>query len=886
MASATVPNSQLSLNGPQARCCDAIIEATLIGLFVFMPFALGVVAPWSELIVVALAGFVAFLLVARAWFSRAVSYLSWALIPVALFLLAAAFQLLRVPAAFAGAVSPNTLFIKTQLLGDLPNAENILNWITLTFYPAATRHDLRRVLVCTLVLLATLLVVRREEQIRRLLWAIAITGGAVATLALLQDFSQTDKIYWLFPSPRGVANSGPFVGYSNYSEYINLSTGASFGLLLYYTHQTVPSFQRLPGRHRGTARPDPSSPSKMAPQGFKTWRPWVLITFAALGTVTLFLSTSRGGMLSMLCAAGFTGLMLARRSGMRGALWLLLLVLLVIFVGLLYLGFDAICDRLATLRTAKDPSAGRFQIDQGIIDAWKKFPVLGTGLGTHEYVYPMFDRSSDPRLSEYADSDWFQLLEEMGTVGVALVMSFTAFAWLSYGKAVSAGRPPINVVAYGLGFGLMAVLLQSWTDFGQHLPAIGCLSALFCGLLFHLARDQRSGKERSVVPRPNESNSGADPRPLASMALWRGRRPQLAISVVMAAALTWAMVGAVGTERAEAATDRAAGALARLDATNWRDGLQNEQDLLAQARSGIDAVPDDVKAHYRLGCYKWQIILKHAAAPEDASSRGVVLSDDAVQKSRQLVADLNRSRPLCPTFGPTYAVAGQIERLVLDDPIGSSHVRTAYTLAPADPQVCFAATQLEVAEKEFDESLRHARRCVALDPSYLWQVVDLYIHHADRPDLAVAAAGDVPQQILEVYSSLRDENDAETRPSLVAAMSKARGLLDAAGDQGDASAWLLVSLAGLLTEEKKYEPAIALYRRALHKEYGHADWHLNLANLLAQVGQNREAIHEAQVCMHLNPQAQGARELILELNTRPGIADLQGSASGQLRTGE
>ena len=69
-----------------------------------------------------------------------------------LFILIAVFQLVPLPAGRVRTLSPNTAVLKTELLSDLPNADQALESMTLSFYPNATRHDLRLVLAVAAVL--------------------------------------------------------------------------------------------------------------------------------------------------------------------------------------------------------------------------------------------------------------------------------------------------------------------------------------------------------------------------------------------------------------------------------------------------------------------------------------------------------------------------------------------------------------------------------------------------------------------------------------------------------------------------------------------------------------------------------------------------------------
>ena len=126
---------------------DTVIEWLLVALLVFMPVAFGAVHAWSEQIVIALSGAMLICFLLKLVLQRDTAFLwSWAYLPAGLFVLVAAFQLLPLKAALVKTISPHTEAVKTQLLGDLPDADRLLSSITISFYPNATVHDLRLVL--------------------------------------------------------------------------------------------------------------------------------------------------------------------------------------------------------------------------------------------------------------------------------------------------------------------------------------------------------------------------------------------------------------------------------------------------------------------------------------------------------------------------------------------------------------------------------------------------------------------------------------------------------------------------------------------------------------------------------------------------------------------
>src|SRR5256885_10843573 len=124
-AAADAPETQL----------DRAIEWMLIALLAFCPFAFGAVEAWSEaiflLLVSAMGICFAIKLIQRP---DARFVFSWTYLPIGLFVILVAMQLIPLPAGFIHAMSPNTAALKTRLLADLPQATDVARWMTITFY--------------------------------------------------------------------------------------------------------------------------------------------------------------------------------------------------------------------------------------------------------------------------------------------------------------------------------------------------------------------------------------------------------------------------------------------------------------------------------------------------------------------------------------------------------------------------------------------------------------------------------------------------------------------------------------------------------------------------------------------------------------------------------
>ncbi len=819
---------------------DRVIEGLLILLLAFMPLAFGAVEAWSEEIVVTLAAAITVCFLLKLIFEEHTRIVwSWVYIPVALFVIVGVFQIIPLPESFVSTVSQNTAATKKELLGDLPNSEILLKYMTLSFYPNATKHDLRLVLSVAAVFFVVVNIYRRPVQIKRLLAAIAIIGGSIALLALAQDLLGNGRIYWKIPTGSDPAFSGTFVNHSHYGQFMNLCIGAALGLIFVRIHE---AFKRkkvtaaVVFEYLGSPEAKPT---------------WLLLAMIILGAATIFVSLTRGGMVSMLVAAGFVTLVLSSRQSLKGRGWIMALVALGAFICVLYVGFDAVYDRLASLRDLRQAQSGRWQILKDISLAWTKFPVFGTGLGTHEVVYPMFDRSTVARLAAYAENEYAQAVEETGLMGLASLVIFAIFVCIYYIRNIRNSFLPVCSAAYGLGFGLLAILIHSLSDFGQHLPSNAFLSAIFCALLLILTR---MGSESNSTAKTAEPFPGS-------------RYVRIALLICVAGIFLWALFGANNTRLAEAHWKKALTIEQGLMEENWQANNEKYASLISSAAAAADYQPDNVKYRHWLNVYRWESMSRTV----DPNTGEVIIPEQALEFVHRIVDELHKARLLCPTYGATYCVVGQLERFTLNNPKGAEYIRKGFQLAPCDPTACFVAGLLDVEEQKIDASFDKFSRAVELDGRFFQSVADIYINHINRPDLAVALAGEDIGRLSYVANAITDTR--EHAQIVEQARAQIVELLRKKCSGPDVTASALASLANVFRKEHDNEAAIEHYRRALYLEYGQVRWRYALAKLYAETDRIPEAIHEARICLRLSPQFKAAETLIEELSVLPDSAN-------------
>jgi tetratricopeptide (TPR) repeat protein/O-antigen ligase len=817
---------------------DRMIEYFLIALLAFMPLAFGVVHAWSEEIVIAVVGMMTVCFLFKIlFFSR--QKLTWTLayVPIVLFIVIAVLQLVPLPARILNVISPNTVTLRTELLGDLPDADTLLKSMPISFYSYGTKHDIRLTLTFFAVFVVVLNVFRRSNQIKRLLMAIALIGGLVAVITIAQNIFGNGKIYWFISSRNSKGYSGPFINHNNYGQFINLSIGAALALLMvslsekFMGKKVTPTvaFERLSWRS-----------SKLI---------WLLPAIMGLGAATVFISLTRGGMIGLITAVAFTTALFASQQSLKGHGWVMVAGGLLAFICVLYVGFDTVYERLASLRAFGQAEGGRLQILKDIVVAWTVFPVLGVGLGTHSVVYPMFEHSTFTAQALYAENEYAQVLEETGLIGLVLLIILGIIVCKACWRSIRHNKRPVHLAVYGLSFGLLAILVQSMADFGQHLPANAVLSAIFCALILGLAqsRNKHDRCERKILI------------PSMSPAILR-----IIIFLGVCVLWSWMLFGANNARLAEAHWQKAFDMEKRLSARSWKGTKADFDDLISEATKAVCYEPDNIIYRYRLGVFRWRSICQSINPDVDE----IMLTDDVAPTIHDIVAEFRKAVTVCPTYGPTYSMLGQIEKFIIGDDSGAEKIRKGFRLAPCDPIACFVAGWLDVLEGKTQDAIVKFEKAVSLDGRFFDDVVNIYVNYLSRPHLALSAAGDDIGRLSHVTRILQDMQYYDLAEQ---AIEKTRVLLEAKCSRPDAPASAFAYLGDIYSKHENNEAAIKCYRQALAREFNQVYWRLELANLLAKMERVPEALHEAKICLQLRPQFKTAENLVATLSVNPAV---------------
>lgn len=814
---------------------DWAIIGLLAVMFAFAPAAFGGIEPWSELIVLMLAAAIGLCLALRIVLDREFRLRwTWLYVPAAILVLFVALQIAPLPIGALKMLAPDSVGLRERLLGETSATQTSA---TLSFYPRATAEQLRLLLVGVMVFVTVANAFRSTRSIKTLLTVIFAIGCAEGLLALAQIITRSSSYYWSIPSGHRIVTSGSFVNYSNFAQFMNLSLGAGLALLLV----------RMAERRRSGF---PDDGWIAAARRLGETHGWIFAGIAVCAFAVLG-SMSRNGVIALLVAALLIGVALYRRGALGLSGWVLAALPAVICAVLLFVGFDLIYARLSSLH-ASESYETRLDMNAATLRAWRHFPVWGTGLGTHEFVFPMFDTIPTPTLAAHADNDYAQLLEEMGVAGAIFVGLFFAGVGFLAIQTIRQDRSPLSMANYGLLFGLIAIAIQSATDFGQRLPANFCLTATFCGLIVSIARNERR--------RSGEANTLDDDAALANR-LWFRRGIGVTATVGAAAVFGTAIYYAYAAYVA----DRWSAAASYIDARLQDPAIQRDDDdyseLLAAAEEAANVDPRNVSYAYWLNFYRWEA-LRSSIEPTDGK---IVLRADEAPLVQQIADELGATRRLCPTFGPPYALEGQLRLFVLRDPKGADLIHRGVELAPHDPPTCLVAGELAARSKRFEEAKLLLSRAVELNPQYFSEVASLYAIELKQVDLARELAGDDYNRLKtlsHLLSTTGNEQMAiKLQADLEAALRRRATTTDARADE-------FAALAQIDQSQSRLSSAIDLYRKALSIDYPQIEWRLNLARALADSGKLDEAIREVRLTLRLRPHHEGATRLLEQLKER------------------
>jgi O-antigen ligase len=327
----------------------------------------------------------------------------------------------------------------------------------------STRMDLCLLLADTLVLFLAAQVFRTLEDWRGFVWFGMSFGFVVALFGILQHLTFNGRLYWFREMHFGGIPFGPYVNRNHFAGFVELLIPLSL----------VPLVLGRVRRER-----------------------WFLVSlFAVVPIGALFLSASRGGIVSFAVEVGVLVLWLLLRRSIGKHLLSGGAVLLLAFLMVSWLGVQQLVERFSSLQSLEVTAGKRASMRANTWRIFLDHPWTGTGLGTLQLVFPAYETLYDGRIVNHAHNDYLEGLAETGVAGGLCcvwflgVLLFGSLRRLTELDGSFASILQLSGLIACLGF-----LTHSLVDFNLHIPA----NALLFFLMANLATSQISQPNPSI----------------------------------------------------------------------------------------------------------------------------------------------------------------------------------------------------------------------------------------------------------------------------------------------------------------------------------------------------------------------------------------------------
>lgn len=375
-------------------------------------------------------------------------------------------------------------------------------WSCVSMTPAVTRAALSIFLAYGLLFLVTVQRIRTLEDVERLLRWIALSAVMMAVFGLVQLLTSNGKFFWFYEHPFSRTSDGAKGSFSNRNHFAHFLALGIGPLIWWLQHNFHARHKR---RHRALGRLAKDFQSDPQVLDFRT---------LALGTVLFagLMSLSRGGVSVMFVAAAICVAVCYRAKTLGNRFVLSLTAAAVLIGGLLTIhGLDQVSDRMGQLGSGSidqlDRGGGRRTIWATVVKAIPDFALLGSGVGSHREVYPMYLENPPGAEFTHAENSPLQVLLETGVVGLTLVAAGIGFCMFwCLGGLRKAPSNRILVCAGAISASLTVSVAHSLVDFVWYVPACMALVAVLAGCAcrtWQLAAEG-SGKQggKIVVPKP------------------------------------------------------------------------------------------------------------------------------------------------------------------------------------------------------------------------------------------------------------------------------------------------------------------------------------------------------------------------------------------------
>ncbi len=322
---------------------------------------------------------------------------------------------------------------------------------TISFDPFATQVSSLHFVGLGLFFSLVLVSMDSASRLRKLASFITIFGAVFAFFAILQSLLNPTMIYGLLERP---LSFGSFVSRNNFAGWMEMAVAVPLGMIF-----------------TGSVAQD---------------KKLIYITASVLMGVSIVLSGSRGGLISLVLLIGFL-VFVSYLQRDRGSVVLKaglgVAILIAIVAGTAFVGGENTFTRISEGETVAEGVVTRPQIWRTTLRMIADNLPLGVGLGAYGVAYAKYDEASGFERVEQAHNDYLQVLSDAGIVGALLGIAFL-FLLIRRGlQALKSANLERRGLATGALAGIFAALIHSLFDFNLHTAAVALLFLTLVGIL-------------------------------------------------------------------------------------------------------------------------------------------------------------------------------------------------------------------------------------------------------------------------------------------------------------------------------------------------------------------------------------------------------------------
>lgn len=460
---------------------NRIAYRLLIFVLVFSPLAFGAVEQWSRGIMetLSLLSLCLFLYERSTRQEDTVRDMP-GIVPLASLLVYMFFQFVPLPAAVVGLISPGTAALYRNTAG----IDDPVVWMSLSVNKKATVMEFMRMLSYAALYIVSVQLLMSKDRQKKTVGVIAIFASVLAVFAVVQHFLPNGRIYWFRELTQGGLPFGPYVNRNHYAGLMGMIFPVVLSTFLFYKpHVGYGSFRE---RVAGTFNQ-------------KMTNTHILLGFSAvLIALSVFVSLSRGGIVSLSSAMIFFGTLLLFRGGRKKRGLTIITIFFIIWIAVGWIGWEPLFERFERIVDVQgritEPRITRWNDSMKIV---RDFPLWGTGFGTYMNIYPRYRTIPGTITTEHAHNDYLELLTDGGVLSFFLMSWFLIAVFFRSFRVFSRRRSLWSVYLFiGSATGMLSVLIHSITDFNLHIGANGLYFFFLAGLAVsasHAGTDEKSG---------------------------------------------------------------------------------------------------------------------------------------------------------------------------------------------------------------------------------------------------------------------------------------------------------------------------------------------------------------------------------------------------------